>query len=116
MTDAPFKVPTGATAQLYIIDTGLRMTEFPAAIVLAPHLTGLEKLPPFGAWSFLIQSPKRRKVLFDLSMPPNAAIYPPSVVDEIKNAKVIMQGSNHVADVLRENKMDPAEISSVIWR
>jgi hypothetical protein len=112
----PFDVPPGAIAQVHIIDTTVRMVGMPVNFVLTPSLDGFETLGPLAAWSFLVQSSKGEKVLFDLSIPPNAASCPPIIREMFKKASVKIEGAKNVADILKENKIDPADIGSVIWR
>ncbi|KAH8647345.1 beta-lactamase-like protein [Xylariales sp. PMI_506] len=112
---AVFNIPTGASARVHIIDTQFRMSNMAVNYLLTPGVDGFETLPPLAAWSFLVESARGQKVLFDLSFPPNPAAYPPATLELIKGANVTMEGDKHVADVLKANNVDPSEISSVIW-
>ncbi|KAH8897437.1 hypothetical protein GQ53DRAFT_791903 [Thozetella sp. PMI_491] len=109
-----FDVPSGAVAQVHIIDSTVRITGFPAGVVVVPDVDGFDQLPPLGSWSFLIQSSKGQKVLFDLSIPPMDS-YPPFLLNMLTKFGVKVETSKHVSDVLKENGMDLAEIGSVIW-
>jgi hypothetical protein len=113
---AIFDVPPGATAQVHIIDTMVRIHGMPTSLLLAPALDDLETLPPLPAWSFLVQSSKGEKILFDLSMSPDLTSYTPAVQNIWKHPAVEMKGGKHVTDILKENMIDPSEIRSVIWR
>jgi hypothetical protein len=113
---AVFNVPAGASAQVHIIDSGVRMSNLNLSVLLTPGLDGFEKFPPLASWSFLVRSSKGQRVLFDLSFPPNADMYPPAALELVEGAGVKMEGTKHVADVLKENGVDPTEIRSVIWR
>ena len=110
-----FTVPAGSSAKVHIIDTKMRMCGMPANWLLTPDVEGFATIPPFAAWSFLVESSGGQKVLFDLSFPPDATTYPPPVHDLIK--PISFDGERyHVADILRRNGVDPAEIGSVVWR
>lgn len=110
-----FIVPLGETAQISIIDTGMRLVDVPPDFLLASPLDGFEKMSVPG-WSFLIQSSNGKKALFDLCFTPDKQTYPPSAWDLIKATGAEVHGTKHVADILKSNNIDPTEIGSVIWR
>lgn len=117
MTSKPsFDVPIGAAAKVQIIDTGFRLSGIPANFLLTPEMKGLEGLPPMGSWSFLVESSTGQKVLFDLGGPSDISQFPSSVADLIKEVGVKLEGTRTVADILTENGIGLAQISSVIWR
>jgi hypothetical protein len=117
MAPAPiFDVPAGSAAQVYIVDSGVRGCNFPTGILVDPPVTGFDMLPPTPAWSFLVESSTGQKVVFDLSMPPETETYPPVIANMLKATNIFMTGKYHVADVLSEHGVNPADISSVIWR
>lgn len=93
----------------------MRMDDIPFGFLLAPPVDGFETISIPG-WSFLIQSSKGQKVLFDLCFTPDKQTYTPGAWDFIKAAGAEVHGTKHVADILKSNNIDPAEISSVIWR
>lgn len=110
-----FSVPSGETAHVSIIETGMRMDDITLGFLLTPPMAGFETISIPG-WSFLIQSPKGQKVLFDLCFTPDKETYPPGAWDLINVTGAAIHGSKHVADILKSNNIDPAEINSVIWR
>ena len=114
-SQALFPVPAGAAAVVHIIDTKVRMTGLPTNWLLTPGVDGFDVFPPLASWSFLIQSSRGEKLLFDLSFPPDPRTYPPAAQDLIKPV-AIEGGNKHVVDILRENGVDPAEVGSVVWR
>ena len=115
-SNADFLVPPGNVSQVHIIDTGVRMIDLIFGFLLSPTIEGLERFQPMPAWSFLIQSSKGEKVLFDLSIPPDSTTYPPAALELHRVADLKIEGSNHVADVLRGKGVNLSEIKSVIWR
>ncbi|KAI0975574.1 beta-lactamase-like protein [Xylaria arbuscula] len=110
-----FDVPAGATAQVYVIDTAVRLKGLPVAALLTPGVDGFQTFPPLASWSFLCQSSKGEKVVFDLSLPPDTTRYPPAITGILNQASASVEGTNHVADILKQNSIDPAEIGSVVW-
>ncbi len=115
-SEATFDVPPGAAAEVYIIDSQVRVHGLPTALLLTPPLDHMETLPPLPTWCFLVQSSKGEKVLFDLAMPPDLTSYTPAVGKVWSIPGVKVEAGKHVADILQENGIDPADISSVIWR
>ena len=111
-----FHVPSGATAQVSIINTDVYLADLATAALVAPSVDGFEKFRPLASWSFLVQSSKREKVLFDLSIPPDTTTYTPAIKEMLKAASASIDGTKHVAHVLKENGVDPADIGSVVWR
>ena len=114
---ASFSVPPGATAKVHIIDSTTRITDMPANILLSPSMQGVDTIAEFGSWCFLVQSSKGQKVLFDLATPLDVvSTLPPAFSEQIRDAGVKFEATKQVAEILKENGVDPAEISSVIWR
>jgi hypothetical protein len=91
------------------------MDDITLGVLLAPPVDGFETISIPG-WSFLIQSSKGQKVLFDLCFTPDKEIYPPGTWDLIHAASALIHGNKHVADILKNNNVDLAETSSIIWR
>ncbi|KAI0505578.1 beta-lactamase-like protein [Xylaria bambusicola] len=116
MTAAPsFDIPAGTIAHVYIINTDVYLTNLATAALLTPSIDGFDKFRPLASWSFLIQSSKGEKVLFDLSIPPDPASYSPAILEMLDAVSASVDGNKHVADVLRGDGIDPADIGSVIW-
>jgi hypothetical protein len=111
-----FDVPAGAAAKVHIVDSGWRLSGMPTAFLVTPPVEGFNEFPPLASWCFLIESSTGRKVLFDLGGPANAAALPPPVTDSIEKVGVRVEVGKHIADMLAENGIEPANIESVIWR
>lgn len=111
-----FNVPSGAAAKVYIIDSTTRVSNMPTDFLLAPSMHQFKKIPMLGSWCFLVQSSKGQKVIFDLALSPDINSLPPVVVKQIDEVGIKFEAIKHVAEILEENGVDPAEIDSVIWR
>jgi hypothetical protein len=111
-----FNVPNGATALVHIIDTTLRLANVSTGMLMQPPLMGFETLPPMTTWSFMVESVRGQKVLFDLGVPPDLNSYSPYLAEGLKGAPWEIESKYHVADILKQNGVDPADVSSVIWR
>ena len=57
-----------------------------------------------------------KKALFDLGVPPDIKTYAPTILSMLDSAGWDLWAEKHVADILKANGIDPAEINSVIWR
>ncbi|GAB1316386.1 hypothetical protein MFIFM68171_06596 [Madurella fahalii] len=112
-----FDIPAGATAQVSIIDSTVRVTKVKPDFFLAgPKVDGFDELSPIPAWSFLIQSSTGQKALFDLAVPPDfTTSFAPSIVGRIGETGWSVRVEKDIADILKENSVDPSEISSIIW-
>jgi hypothetical protein len=113
---ALFDVPKGATAQVRIIDSTFRLSGMPISQLMDPPLDGLDTLPTAMTWSFLIESSTGKKALFDLGVPPDIKTYAPAILNMLEGAGWDLWAEKNVADILKANGIDPAEINSVIWR
>ncbi|ERT00707.1 uncharacterized protein SPSK_07614 [Sporothrix schenckii 1099-18] len=112
---ALFDVPPGAAARVSIIDSTLRLKKMPVKYLLTPPVDGLEYLAPLTTWSFLVESSRGEKALFDLGVPPDLSRFSPAVVAKLKASGWDVTAEKNVADILAENGVDPSEIKSIIW-
>lgn len=111
-----FDVPPGATAKVSIIDSTLRISNLKVDYFMGPPVQGFDKLESLPTWSFLVESSAGQKVLFDLGVPKDQNVFPPSVRKDIDKYGWQVHVEKDVADILKEHGVDPSEISSVIWR
>ena len=110
-----FKVPSGATARVSIIDTTLRLSNLAVDYLMAPAVEGFDSFMNCPSWSFLIQSSTGRKALFDLGVPPDINSFSPAIVDRLKKSGWSIEVKQHVADILKDNGVGSSEIDSIIW-
>ncbi|KAH7303250.1 beta-lactamase-like protein [Stachybotrys elegans] len=110
-----FNIPPGAAARLYIVDSTSRMHNMSTSMLLGPPVEGFDMFPPLGSWSFLIESSMGTKVLFDLSIPANVESSPPLIAKQLEEFQVEIKPNKDVADILRENGIEPGEVKSVVW-
>ncbi|KAJ4258111.1 hypothetical protein NW762_008252 [Fusarium torreyae] len=117
MAERPqFNVPGGQTAKVSIIDSSLRLSGMPLSHLLKPPMKGLETMPTVTTWSFLVESPAGKKVLFDLGVPKNPLEnFSPKYANTIRESSWGVDVKANVADILRDNDVQPSEIDSVIW-
>jgi glyoxylase-like metal-dependent hydrolase (beta-lactamase superfamily II) len=117
MVETPyFDVPSGATARVSIIDSSLRLSRMPLQHLLKPAMAGLDFIPTATTWSFLIESSSGKKALFDLGVPKNPLEnFAPMWCKTIIEGNLDVDVPKNVADILKDNHVQPLEIDSVIW-
>lgn len=85
---------------------------------MKPPMPGMYTMPDIPAWSFLVESSTGRKALFDLGVPPNFMDFAPWVTDFItqEDWSWEISSTKHVAQILRDEGIDPAVITDIVWR
>jgi hypothetical protein len=118
MAERPrFEVPGGKAAKVSIIDSTLRLSRMPLSHLMKPAMDGMEMMPVVTTWSFLVESSLGKKALFDLGVPKNPLEnFSPTWVKLITENNLGVEVSQNVADILKDNGVQPSEIDSVIWR
>lgn len=112
-----FDVPDGTAARVSIIDSSLRLSKMPLLHLMKPAMPGLDFMPTVTTWSFLIESSSGKRALFDLGVPKNPLEnYSPMWCKTITNGNLGVDVPKDVADILKDNHMQPSDIDSVIWR
>lgn len=80
-------------------------------------MEGMEMMPAITTWSFLVESSSGKKALFDLGVPKNPMEnFSPMWVKLLTEHNLGVEVSQNVADILKDNDVQPSEIGSVIWR
>jgi hypothetical protein len=112
-------IPAGAVAQVKIIDTTTRISKIKTSYLMQPPVQGFEYIPTLPSWSFLVESPAGKKVLFDLGTPKDWENMAPETSDRLKTGALnqwIIDVPKNAAEVLEDNHVPAADISSIIWR
>jgi len=111
-----FDVPAGAAARVSIIDSSLRLSKMPSRLLLKPDMPGLEFIPAATTWSFLVESSSGKRALFDLGVPKSPLEnFSPMWCKTIIEGNLDVDVPKNVADILRDNHMQPSDVDSVIW-
>ncbi|KAK6384606.1 hypothetical protein LTS17_002169 [Exophiala oligosperma] len=132
MSTPPFQIPSGAVANLYIIDTTGTIENLGAEHLVKPDLSSFTVFPTIPSWSFLIEtttaaatdSGSPRRVLFDLGIPKDIPGLPPSVSDRLANSGYVIEIPKTTAEVLKESAsslgqnrpLELKDIEAVVWR
>jgi hypothetical protein len=108
-----FNVPPGAAAGVSIIDTTTVLSDVPLELMLAPPMPGF---PTFvaPAYSFLVDGPTGRKVLFDLGVRKDYWNNSPAVVEATKGWGIEVEKAVH--EILPARGLKPEDIEAIIWR
>lgn len=115
-TRPSFDVPPGAVASVSIIDSTTRLAYLGASHLCKPPVEGFKTLQTMPTWSFLVESPSGKKVLFDLGVHVDLTKYIPRIQANIKKNGWKVESKEPVADIIKRHGVDPKEINSVIWR
>lgn len=111
-----FNVPDGSVATVRIIDSTTSVKKLPNKFLMTPPMPGMEFMPEINTWSFLVESDTGKKALFDLGVPPNWQDFSPVVTASLKERGWEISSQKHVEEILRDHHVDPASISSIVWR
>lgn len=112
-----FTVPSGTTTvSVSLIDTTSRLKQFPIKVLMEPPMPGLDSLD-LPAWSFLVEHPSGRKLLFDIGVPYDwENDLAPAVARRIKEHRWDVKVERKVVDILKDGGLEPQEIEAIIWR
>jgi hypothetical protein len=109
----PLHIPSGSTVSIQIIDstTSIKM---PLALLMGPSIPGHSDLS-CPSYSFLIEHPSGRKVLFDLGTRQDTHNLPPSIVGLINSPGCEVNVKKDVAQILEESGIGTGSIEAVVW-
>jgi hypothetical protein len=109
----PLHIPSGSTVSVKIIDstTSIKM---PLSMIMGPHIPGHSDLL-CPSYSFLIEHPSGRKVLFDLGTRKDTNNLPPTIISLINSPGCDFNAKKDVAEILEESGIDTGSIEAVVW-
>ncbi|KAJ4302894.1 hypothetical protein N0V90_001785 [Kalmusia sp. IMI 367209] len=109
-----FSSPSQGTVRVRIIDTTSSISDLPAAVFLSPEFPGLSKLSG-PSFSFLIEHPSARSLLFDLGIRKDWENLPPITTRRIKAMNMTVKVHKGVREQLEEHGVDVKNIEGIIW-
>ena len=109
-----FSSPNPSTVRVRIIDTTSYVENFPAAPFVTPEFPGLSKLS-CPAFSFLIEHPSSRSLLFDLGIRKDWENLAPVTKRGIEAMKCTLKIQKGVREQLEEHGIDVKAIEGIIW-
>ncbi|EHL02466.1 putative N-acyl homoserine lactonase AttM [Glarea lozoyensis 74030] len=109
------KIPSSdATVRVRIIDTTSRISGIPIDGFMRPSIKGFEYLN-CPAFSFLIEHPSSRNLLFDLGVRKDIENFSPRIINRIKEGGWKVTVEKSVRDQLSDNNVKPSSIEAIIW-
>jgi hypothetical protein len=83
---------------------------------MAPPVPGLETFKTSPSFSFLIEHPSGRKVVFDLGIRKDHNNYSASIAKYLPTTNYDIQVEKNVADILEEGGIKLGDVEAVVWR
>ncbi|KIK54099.1 hypothetical protein GYMLUDRAFT_88244 [Collybiopsis luxurians FD-317 M1] len=105
---------SAATVSVKVFNVSSPTTNIPAGLFLTPVKPGREKLFAV-AYSFLIEHPSGRKVLFDLGPMKDFSKLPPAMQGLLSQAGFEMSVDTDITEQLKNGGVSLGEIDTVIW-
>jgi glyoxylase-like metal-dependent hydrolase (beta-lactamase superfamily II) len=112
--DLEFPAHASATVHVRIIDTTTQIEGLSAAPFLAPEIPGLTELSG-PCFSFLIEHPSSRSLLFDLGVRKDWENLAPVITKRIEAVKCRVTVQKGVREQLDDHGVDTKNIEAVIW-
>lgn len=109
-----YSSPNQSTVHVRIIDTTSSIENLPAAAFLSPEVPGISKLSG-PSFSFLIEHPSSRSLLFDLGVRKDWENLAPITTKRIEATKCIVKVQKGVREQLEEHGVDTKKIEGIIW-
>lgn len=107
---------SSSTVDVHIIDSTSRIHGIPTDTFMEPKIKGYNVIS-CPAFSFLIEHPKSgQKLLFDLGVRKDWENLSTRIYNRITDAGWSVKVERGVADILKDNGVDPQSINSIIWR
>lgn len=109
------RIPSSETSvKVRIIDTTSSIEGIPTAPFVQPQIKGHEHLS-CPAFSFLIEHPSKRNLLFDLGVRKDHENYAPKIVKRIKDGGWKVEVKQGVREQLEANGVDGKDVEAIIW-
>lgn len=112
----PLNIPdSDVTVKVSIIDTTSHIAGIPTNIFVQPPIKGYDYFD-CPAYSFLVEHPSGKRILFDLGVRKDWQNLAPRIVEHIRNGRWKVDVKKNVADILHENGVPPESIDAIVWR
>ncbi|OJJ81314.1 MBL fold metallo-hydrolase [Aspergillus glaucus CBS 516.65] len=110
----PFQVPPGQEITVKLINP---VNFGPAQLhrFMGPPVPGMETHPSNPSFSFLLEHPSGRKVVFDLGIRKDYLNYAPKIAEYIPTTKYKIEVTKNVVDILEEDGIKAGDVEAVIW-
>lgn len=112
----PVQLPAGRET---VVVKLLNPVNFGPAILnrfMAPAVPGLDRFKDSPSFSFLLEHPSGRRLVFDLGIRKDYMNHSPKVSEYIPTTKYTINVGKNVVEILEEGGVSPDSIEAVIWR
>jgi hypothetical protein len=113
--DRLFEIPNGESVSVRLINP-VNFGPSHLKRFMTPQVPGLETFARNPAFSFVIEHPSGRKLVFDLGIRKDWQNYAPKIADYIPTTGYNIEVTQNVAEILEEHGIQPENIEAVIWR
>jgi glyoxylase-like metal-dependent hydrolase (beta-lactamase superfamily II) len=103
-----------ATVSVRIINTTAHISNIPFSLIVAQNIPGNSTISA-PAYSFLIEHPSSRKLLFDLGVRKDVENLAPIIVSHMREGNWGCHTEKDVREILEENGVAPDDIEGIIW-
>lgn len=83
---------------------------------MTPSIPGFEGHSTCPSFSFLLEHPSGRRLVWDLGIRKDFQNYSPKIAEYIPTTKYKIDAPKNVADTLEENGIPGKDVEAVIWR
>jgi glyoxylase-like metal-dependent hydrolase (beta-lactamase superfamily II) len=110
------KIPSSfTTVNVRIIDTTTRISGIPIGIFVSPERKGHTHIESLPAFSFLIEHPSNRKLLFDLGVRKDKENFAPKIRNRIKDGGWKVEVKQGVREQLEANGVNGKDVEGIVW-
>jgi glyoxylase-like metal-dependent hydrolase (beta-lactamase superfamily II) len=106
--------PSGTTVSVRIINTTAHISNISYDYFVTPHIKGVDTITA-PAYSFLIEHPSSRKLLFDLGVRKDHENLPPIIANRIRDENWGCETEKDVREILEEDGVSPDDVEGIIW-
>lgn len=111
----PFPLPKGQTTVKVAFICSAVLTGIPMSRFAKPSIRGLDMFDKVPSFSFFIEHPSGKRILFDLGVRRDWENLSPVLVQRIREAGWTADAAMDVPGILEENGISLQSISTVIW-
>ncbi|TVY38001.1 Cytochrome P450 monooxygenase, partial [Lachnellula subtilissima] len=110
------KIPSSTTTvNIRIIDTTTRISGIPLEGFVSPAIKGHTLLTAAPAFSFLIEHPSNRKLLFDLGVRKDTENFAPKIVNRLRDGGWDAEVKQGVREQLEAHGVRGTDIEGIVW-
>lgn len=110
------KIPSSTTTvNIRIIDTTSRISGIPLSGFVSPAIKGHTHITAAPAFSFLIEHPSNRKLLFDLGVRKDKENFAPKIVNRLRDGRWDVEVKQGVREQLEAHGVSGKDVEGIVW-